>query len=217
MQKRKRNQAKHILLLLCIITSFSSPICASAISQDDLKSKIDEIIQSEKYNELNLFGPRAIPYVLEALQSSRDFTGREFSLFWFISHTEGEQSDHALVELLHHPSAHLRGWAATHIGSRRIKEAVPELVALLQDSSVWANLLCEEYGESKATDQNKQGSQRVARRRGNAQLVKDEAVKALEEITGLEISNSESFDKRARAWRRWWRKQKAEESEWLRR
>src|SRR5690242_16658594 len=109
---RKLNQVEWILLFLCIATYFSYPICASAKLQDDLKWRINEIIRNCNEEELNQFGPEAIRYVLEALQSSREFTIREWLLIRFIARTGGEESVHALIELLHHRSPHVRGLVA---------------------------------------------------------------------------------------------------------
>ena len=215
MRNKRWNNTKRVLLFF-LIALLSSHICVSGASQDDLKSRIDENLKNGRSTELDELGPVAIPYVLELLQSSTEFTGREFSLLWFVWRTGGDEADKALIQLLHHPSEYVRGLAAMHVGSRKRKEAVPELIALLQDSTVFGKTLCTLLGEPVEGDQVASRLTK-AQRPGGDLLVKDEAVSALEETTGLQISKSNSFDKRARAWLRWWQKQKELMSGWTRR
>ena len=203
-------------LILCVLTTIHSVgFDVQAVPQDDLRYRINEIVRSEDYPELKNLGPPAVPYVLELLESRSNFEGHQLALFFFIMQTNGRESDEALVRLLRHPSHYLRGLAAMCVGARKIRKAVPELIPLLQDRSVYSKNLCGgDFSEPPADNPLQAKVQITPTRPDSELLVMDEAVKALESITGLKVSESRSFDTRATAWMRWWQKQQGSKFEW---
>jgi hypothetical protein len=205
--------ALSILGVIALFHSVGSGV--QAAPQDDLRYRINEIVRNEDYSELKKLGPPAMPYVLELLESSNNFDGHQLALFFFIMQTEGRTSDEALVRLLSHPSCYLRGLAAKFVGARKIREAVPELIPLLQDRSVFGKNLCGgEVSETPGSNPMPAKVKVTSARPDSELLVMDEAVKALESITGLEVSEGRNFDKRAIAWMHWWQKQQKSKSEW---
>lgn len=207
--------ALSVIGVIALFHSVSSGV--QAVPQDDLRYRINEIIRNKDYSELKELGPPAVPYVLELLESNSNFNGHQLALFFFVMQTHGKKSDEALVRLLHHPSCYLRGLAAQQVGFRKIKAAVPELIPLLQDRNVYGKSLCGgDYSGTPSVNSIPAKVKATPTRPDSELLVMDEAVRALESITGLKISESRSLDKRATAWMRWWQQQQESKSEWVR-
>lgn len=118
-----------------------------------------------------------------------------------IAGMEGERSEAALIDLLSFEDAIVRGAAVSSLGQRKAEAAIPYLVALLEDKSPYLSYMVTHPsgGDSSAADVTL--------------LIRDIAIEALENITGVSQACKANKDAQAKAWFRWWQdKQRSQQS-----
>jgi hypothetical protein len=78
--------------------------------------------------------------------------------------------------------------AASHLGERRLRDAIPHLINLLHDKEVYKTVV-QTHPETEEDV-----------------LVRDVAIEALEDITGMTLARRGSRDEQVKAWLRWWQR-----------
>jgi hypothetical protein len=136
--------------------------------------------------ELEEIGSPAVEHIVRALWCRTELTllARQF----FVSEVNripGQVAMRGLIQLLSHWEPFTRGESAACLGMRRSPEAIPALLGLLDDESI--------YLTTTSTD--------PAREDPIAVQVK--AVEALEAITGRTRGSGQSPKERVGAWARW--------------
>lgn len=140
--------------------------------------------------ELQRIGAPAFPHILRAIRED-DGLGpiKKAFLVDVIGKSRTKEAASALTELLSYSDPFVRGLAVSHVGKRRYKPAIPYLVKLLDDKNVFVT--------NMQTDPD----------RNEPVLVRDNAMEALQAITGRAIDARATQDERAKAWLHWWEKQ----------
>jgi HEAT repeat protein len=119
-------------------------------------------------------------------------------LLHFIVSTEGPEAESAVASLLTDKSAYLRGQTISYLrsfGARKVQQAsLPYLVALLKDTEVWLS------GKATRTYLIKPDPTEIE----FEFTVRDEAVEALQSITGMKLAEKENKNEQAKAWAQWW-------------
>jgi hypothetical protein len=185
-----------LVALFCMLLLLCPPRAAKA--QSDVEAKVQEGIKfilnreiPKGMAQLKELGSPAVPHVL-------DYVSREayryplikiLLLHYFVSLTKGEGADAALIKLLGAEQPELRGYAASELGKRKVKAAVPRLVLLLNDK---ANTTVIRDVNDRSPDV----------------LVRDAAIGALEAITEIKLAKGKSKEKQAKAWLSWWQKER---------
>jgi HEAT repeat protein len=191
-----------------IVTLVATPsIVAATRTQTDTDAKISQAIALFNDREiqkalvlLRSIGDPAVPAAVQLLHTDIGSHGApQLLLSGFIASVEGSRANAALLELLTDSSPYLRGVAASTVGKRKLKAAVPRLVDLLDDKEV--------YLITHAT--HPQGYGREPDSADVPTLVRDVAIDALRSITGKTLARAETKDRQADAWVRWWKKQHA--------
>ncbi len=201
------NRATWKLAAITIILAGNLCVIAAPKIQGDIEPKVAEAIVLFRNGQIQKaiaqfreIGDPAVPAARELLQTDVGSRGMpQLLLSGFIASTEGEGANVALVELLSDSSPYLRGVAASSIGKRKLKAAVPQLISLLNDKEV--------YLTTHVTHPN--GYDREPSSIDVPTLVRDAAIDALQLITGKKLARSASREKQAQAWLQWWQKQKA--------
>lgn len=185
-----------ISLALSSTLAFASCVSAAALPQDETRAKVAEAVslmlkdRPLAVSRLRALGEPAIPYVVEILKSeNKPVVPVRLALLNFIAETKGSESDSALIALLSDNEPSFRGFAAVVLGERKLKPAVPKLIALLSDREIYmSHAITDPYREENT-------------------LVRDVAIKALRSITEQNLARGKSQEEQAKAWRRWWQKQ----------
>lgn len=192
---RPTHRAMRLLLALSILF-----VCLSSNAfgaQDDLSAQVSKVVglfsssPTLGREQLKKLGPAAFPYLLCIIRDDRELgTIKKTLLIDAIARDETEKADSALVELLAESDPYVRGLAISYLGRRRYRPAVPNLIKLLDDRGVFVTTIkTDPYREEP-------------------ELVRDKAMEALQAITGKRVATHATQDKRARAWLRWWEKQR---------
>lgn len=170
--------------------SFANP-------QTDVEAKVQEAVSFIRNREiqrgmaqLKELGSPSVPYVLDYVsrEAYRYPLIKTLLLEHFVSLTRGDEADSALIKLLSDKQPELRGYAASELGKRKVKSAIPGLVSLLNDKA-----------DTRIIVHLNDSSPDV--------LVRDSVIGALESITGIKLVKGKSKEKQAKAWLGWWRKQ----------
>jgi hypothetical protein len=186
-----------LILLLCLLSSLIL-VPVNGQSQEDMKVKTDEALKVFNKNipqglaRLRELGAPAVPYVLDYIRTT-DRPLLKIVLLSFVSSANGKEADEAILSLLNEKDPNLRGYAASSVGTRKLKAAVPRLAELLQDREVYMHVVVNDGVDYDV-------------------LIRDKAIEALESITGLILEKKGSKDKKARAWLRWWQKEQNQKS-----
>lgn len=186
-----------LCLLACPLT-----LAAPAGSQDATGKQVETAIALLRSNEirkgmatLNEIGSPAVPYVLQYLSRDRCCSlVRMILMTGFVSRTKGREADTALIALLSDEQPDLRDYAASELGERKVRRAIPRLISRLDDTA-----------DSRVIID-------VNDRRPNVP-VRDSVVAALESITGLTLASGKNKKRQVEAWRAWWQKHKDEKQE----
>ena len=188
------------ILLGCFLSiSLSSPAVGMVASyrrcQEELKVKVSGAVglfpkeAEASRKQLISFGEDAIPFVLEIVQSDVNLDPiKKAFLIDVVASIRGEKSGLALISLLSDSDPYARGLAATYIDNRKLRTAIPYLIALLNDQAVYKTIV--------QTDRNIERNI----------LVRDVAIDALQGVTGKVLASHSSREKQAKAWQAWWDK-----------
>lgn len=187
--------------LLCLLACLLTP-AAPAGSQDATSTKVEAAIALLRSNEiqkgmatLKEIGSPAVPYVLAYLSRDRCCSLIRLILMGgFVSRTKGPEADTALIALLSDEQPELRGYAASELGDRKVRRAIPRLISRLDDMADTRVVI----------DMND--------RRPNVP-VRDEVIAALESVTGITLASGKNKKRQVEAWRDWWQKHKDEKQE----
>jgi hypothetical protein len=180
--------------LFCMLSPLPEPTPAKI--QNDVRAKAQEAINFILSRDiprgmapLKELGSPAVPHVLDYVsrEAYRYPLIKTLLLHNFVSLTRGEEADAALIKLLDDGRPELRGFAASELGRRKVKAAVPHLVRRLNDE---ANTTTIRWLNDRSPDV----------------LVRDAAIGALEAITGIKL-NGKTRGKQVKAWLRWWQKE----------
>lgn len=177
------------VLLLCMGTpcpGFQGDVATRVTRAIDLMSHQPKAAR----RELKKIGAPAFPHILRAIRDDSVLGPiKKAFLIDVIGKSRTQEAASALTELLSYSDAFVRGLAVSHLGKRRYKPAIPYLVHLLDDKEVFVT--------NMQTDPD----------RNEPVLVRDNAMEALQAITGRTMDAGATQDERARAWVRWWEKQ----------
>ncbi len=179
-----------LMLAFPAVTSFANP-------QYDVEAKVQEAVNFILNREiprgmaqLKELGSPAVPYVLDYMsrEAYRYPLLKILLLQNFVSLTRGEEADAALIKLLSDNQPELRGYAASELGKRKVKSAIPQLISLLNDK---AHTTVIRHLNDRSPDV----------------LVRDSAIAALESIAAIKLAKGKNKQKQAKAWSSWWQKQ----------
>lgn len=177
------------VILLCVgipAHGFQGEIATRVTRAIDLMSHQPKAAR----REFERMGAPAFPHILRAI---RDDNGlgpiKKAFLVDVIGKSRTKEAASALTEMLSYSDAFVRGLAVSHLGKRRYRPAIPYLVKLLDDRNVFVT--------NMQTDPD----------RNEPVLVRDNAMEALQAITGKTMDAGATQDERAQAWVRWWEKQ----------
>jgi hypothetical protein len=177
------------------------------VNQDSAKAKVDEVarllrqfIFKEAEAELHKLGPAAIPYMLDTVQANLPERPPAVLMFLqFIVSSESPEAESAVASLLSDKSAYLRGQTVAYLSSgaaRKVRQAsLPYLVKLLKDNEVWLS--------GKTTRLIRPDPAEIEEIKF-AFRVSDEAIEALQNITGLKLAEKGGKDEKVKAWEQWW-------------
>ena len=180
------------ILLCCVLLSLML-VPLNGQPQGDIKTETEEALKLLNKNfpqglaRLRELGAPSVPFVLDYVRATGP-TIRRMILLSFVSSTVGKEADDAVLTLLNEKDPDLRGYGAFSVGTRKLKDAIPRLVELLQDREVYRHVTVSDGVDYDV-------------------LIRDNAVGALESITGIVLKKKSSNDKKARAWLQWWQKQ----------
>lgn len=192
MRNDSHNKLADLLLLLFLFSSLTL-LPVSGRPQADIKTETEEALKLFKKSfpqglaRLRELGAPAVPFVLDYVRAT-DRPLIRIVLLSFVSSTNGKEADDAVLTLLNERDPRLRGYAASSVGTRKLRVAIPRLVELLQDREVYMHVTVDDGVDYDV-------------------LIRDNAVGALESITGIVLKKKGSKDKKARAWLRWWQRQ----------
>ncbi len=183
-----------LLICMFLISMCTALTCAP---QDNLQAKVIQAVdlpfpqQAENTRrQLTALGAPAIPFIVDVIRSNTSLNPvKKIFLIGIVANMKGEQSTTALVNFLSDSDPHVRGVAASYLGTRKFKAAVPYLVNLLGDKEVYKTTVQTD----PAAEQNV--------------LVRDVAIEALQAINGIALAQRGSKEDQVKAWLRWWRKQ----------
>ena len=193
----KSRSAVRLAALFCILFLLCPPIPAK--DQSEVEAKVQEAINSilkrdipRGMAQLKELGSPAVPHVLDYVsrEAYRYPLIKMLLLHNFVSLTKGEEADAVLIKLLGDEQPELRGYAASELGKRKVKAAVPQLVLLLNDKANTTTI-------------------RDVNDRSPDVLVRDAAIGALEAITRIKLAKGKSKEKQAKAWQSWWQKEQS--------
>lgn len=195
-------------LISCAL--FTSILVAAAdVAQDELSDKVAQAVAlypkdvKGSYEKLRALGTSAIPFIVKIITDNDDCSPfimlkrarTNPFLIDVIANMNGEQADAALIELLTSKDAITRGAAAQSLGQRQTQTAIPYLIELLDDKTPYMGFIVNHPSNSEDTA------------RDVTLQVRDVAIEALENITGLNQESGTNIDEQAKSWRRWWQKQ----------
>jgi hypothetical protein len=147
----------------------------------------------EARGQFTAVGAPAIPFMADVIQARR-FDGARQEVFWGMLHSiEGPGTDEAWIALLYRDDPRIRAEAAAELGARKTRQAVPCLIALLDDRDPSGIVVNTSHGGS------------TGEATSTPILVREYAQKALEEITGTVLGRKLTTDGRVEAWKAWWR------------
>jgi hypothetical protein len=181
-----------LLLMLCVFSGLTL-IPRSAQSQKDIKTETEEALKifSKSFPQglarLRKLASPSVPFVLDYLRTNNRPLLR-IVLLSFVSSVNGKEADDAVLALLNESDPNFRGYAASAVGTRKLKAAIPRLVELLNDREVYMHVRVNDGVDYDI-------------------LIRDNAVESLESLTGMVLEKKGNKDKKARAWLRWWQKQ----------
>ena len=210
MSKKHRVSLKRIAIAVAFSSMFSITVHAntSPVNQDGVKAKVDDVVHllrhrkfTEAEAELHKLGAPAIPYLLELVRAELPARPPAVSVFLrFIVSTEGPEAESAVASLLSDKSAYLRGQTIAYLrsdGERKVRQAsLPYLIGLLEDTEIWLS--------GKTTRVVKRDPAEIVEI-AFAFTVRDEAIEALQNITGIKLAEKGNQDEQAKAWVHWWR------------
>jgi hypothetical protein len=199
------NSATRILAVMIVSLMAASCVIATPRTQGDTESKISEAVAlfhngqiPKAIAQLRIIGDPAVPAALELLRTDVGSHGAtQFLLSGFIASVDGNRANVALLELLSDSSPYLRGLAASSLGRRKLKSAVPQLINLVNDKEVY---LTTHVTHPYRNDREEPSVDIPT-------LVRDVTIDALRAITGKTLAGNETKDRQAAAWVQWWKKQ----------
>jgi hypothetical protein len=167
--------------------------------QVDLRPRVAEAVAqfhkdpASARSQLQKLGSPAIPFIVERICSGDEKipvnkVRRDPFLVDIIAKYRTKESDDALMKLLSSKCPNIRGLAATYIGNRRTRSAIPQLINLLGDKEIYLGYIVT-HGQDYEV------------------LVRDVAIDALQKITGKKLATRSNKDDQAQAWLDWWAKQ----------
>lgn len=159
----------------------------------DLKDSVRKAIDlpfpkdaNESREQLLRFGPPATPLIAEAIRSDSKMNPiKKAFLVDVIGRITGEESDSTLISLLSDNEPHVRGLAATYLGKRRVRAAIPNLINLLNDQDVYITITYTDPASEHPV------------------LVRDVAIESLQAVTGTVLAPQGSKEQQAQEWVRW--------------
>jgi hypothetical protein len=176
----------------------ANPVFASA--QCNIKQEVDEVLKflPQNYNSAEKkakeIGSDSIPYLVDIIFNDSHATVIQRihihpQHIQLIASFKSPIADEALMKLLTHKRAYLRGYATIYLGNRKTKGSIPTIVSLLNDTDVYLT-------ESSSHNPDKYI------------LVRDIAVQALEKITETELLPKKNYELKAKAWLDWFQTNK---------
>jgi hypothetical protein len=212
LSKKQRLSLKRIAIAVALCSMFSIAVHAntSPVHQDGVKAKVDNVVHllrqrkfTEAEAELHKLGAAAIPYLLDFVRAEFPARPPAVSVFLrFIVSTESPEAESAAASLLSDKSAYMRGQTISYLrsgGARKVQQAsLPYLIGLLKDNEIWLS-----------------GQTTRVVRRDPAEIeeirfefsVRDEAIEALQNITGITLAEKGNKDEQVKAWIQWWQSQ----------
>lgn len=187
------------LLSICVALTcaLSATVCMASASyyrQDGLRSKVAQALSrpfpleaEASRNQILALGTPAIPFIIERIESAEGLTLiKQAFLIDLIARMDDQQSASALIKLLGDSNPRVRGLAASFLGKKKVKVAIPHLINALQDKEVYLTTV----HTHPATEEEI--------------LVRDVALEALTAITGITLAQQSSREIQVKEWLRWW-------------
>lgn len=210
MSKKQRLSLKSVALAAALSSVFSIAVHAktSPVNQVSSKAKVDEVARLLRQNkfteaeaELHKLGPPAIPHMLDAVRANLPGRPPVVSVFLqFIISSESPEAESAVASLLSDKSAYLRGQTVSYLrsfGARKVRQAsLPYLIGLLRDTEIWLS--------GKTTRLINPDPAEIEEIPFEF-TVSDEAIEALQNITGMKLAEKGNKDEQGKAWLQWWR------------
>jgi TonB family protein len=177
-------------------STFSAALSPGQLAQNELR---DEVFKAARLfpmdvatsrKQLRFFGEAAAPFIAEIIQSDHNLDlNKKAYLIGVLGNTDGERVDSALIRLLSDADPFVRGTTTSLIARRKLRAALPSLVALLKDKAIYQTVV--QTDPARETDM----------------LVRDMAIQALSAITGTILAPGSPADAQAKAWKAWGEKQ----------
>ena len=200
---------KRIAIAVALSCMFSIAVHAntSPMNQGGIKAKVDDVarlLQQRKFTEaeaeLHKLGAPAIPYLLDVVRAELPTRPPAVSVFLrFIVSTEGPEAESAMASLLSDKSAYLRGQTVAYLrsdGARKVRQAsLPYLIESLKDTEIWLS--------GKTTRLINADPAEIEEIKFEFAM-RDEAIEALQSITGMKLAEKSNKDEQVKAWLRWW-------------
>lgn len=182
--------------LACVLAARGS-ITVVCAPQDDLRGRVSQAVNrpfpreaESTRQQLAALGAPALPFIIENIRANASLTPiKKAFLVDVIAGMNGSQSAATLISLLDDPDPYVRGMAASYLGKRRLKDAVPHLVGLLNDKEVYKTVVRTDPAAEEDI------------------LVRDIALEALRATTRIALARRSSKDEQAKAWLHWWQRQ----------
>ena len=178
-----------VLVGLCSVACLSSPARQGSqrASLDGARALLDQYRVSESYEAFAAHGTDAVDYIVALIRLETYYDARAQFLSGFLVKIPGREIDAALIQLLNDPSGRIRGSIAGVLGARRSRDAVPALIGALSDLEETGLVLVSAHEPTETPV-----------------LVRDEAVRALQNITDHTLGSNGTGEGKAEAWRSWW-------------
>ena len=209
MSKKQHMSLKSIAIAVALSSMFPIAVHArtSPVNQDSAKAKVDEVTHllrqykfTEAEAELHKLGPPAIPHMLDAVGANLLGRPPVVSVFLqFIVSSESPEAESAVASLLSDKSAFLRGQTISYLrsfGACKVQRAsLPYLIGLLRDTEIWLS--------GKTTRLINPDPAEIEEIPFEF-TVGDEAIEALQNITGMKLAEKGNKDEQVKAWLQWW-------------
>lgn len=143
----------------------------------------------ETLKRFKQLGPDRVPFLLEILKIGHKLSlPTRLALISIIADTPGQDSSLALIQLLQSTDTSERGQTIKLLAKYPYKEAIPKIIALLDDKAIFAvQVSTDPYTEIPVR-------------------INDLALETLRSLAGKKLAHNESKEKQILAWKKWWQK-----------
>lgn len=189
-----------ILLLFLLNAGVSLQVWAKF--DDPFRNKVVHLIQQlskmedkevpDLCKKLKRLGPKTIPIIAEFARSNpQNDQNPAFKHFLvgFLTTLDKPETDRVMIDFLSDENAYTRGLAVMYLAKRKHKPAIPHIVKLLHDTSVFITLTSPPPPQVINV------------------TVQDRAVEALERITNKRFGTADNREDQVKEWLAWWKTQ----------